>query len=165
MKLFFAMLIFLCCDTLHAQQRANTNFSRRVYEARFMERPPLFSHGKDSLQRFYFAHFPAFDTIIQSAITHGDTAKYIRVYFSFHVDEFGFIYDPAFERVASTQSAVTQSAKTIRYFSSMKSLLDKSIKQMLFKMPAWAPGLEYGQTVNARVEDYIQFWVGLSAPQ
>ena len=141
------------------------SYQNRVYEARYLDKPPVFTAGPDSLQRFYYAHFPAFDTLIATAVRNGDTAKYLRVYFSFHVDENGFAYEPVFERVASTRSRVTESAKTIRYFSGMKQLLQDAIESMFRSMPSWRPGLNVGIPVKTLNYDFIQVWVGLSAPQ
>lgn len=141
------------------------SYQNRVYEARYMDKPPVFLHGRDSLNRFYFSHFPAFDTLISLAVRNGDTAKYLRVYFTFQVDENGFVYEPAFEKVASTRSAVTESAKTLRYFNEIKPLLQRSVAAMLEKITGWRPGLQYGMPVKSLNYDYLQFWVGLSAPQ
>lgn len=158
--LLFSMLLFAVVSSC-----AQSSYYNRVFEARYMNKPPVFALGKDSLKHFYFNHFSAFDTVISKAVANGDTAKYIRIYFSFNLDENGFIYDPQFEKVASTRSAVTESAKTIRYFNEMKDILQKAVKQMLEKMPQWRPGLQDGQPVKTLNYDYMQFWVGLSAPQ
>ena len=144
---------------------AQSSYYNRVFEARYMERPPVFAMGKDSLKRYYFNHFSVFDTVISKAVANGDTAKYLRIYFSFNVDESGFVYDPKFERVASTRSAVTESAKTIRYFNEIKDVLQQAVSSMLLKISGWRPGVENGQPVKTLNYDYVQFWVGLSAPQ
>jgi hypothetical protein len=157
--LLFAMLL-LAAASLHAQ----SSYYNRVFEARYMGKPPVFPPGADSLKRFYFTHFPAFDTMISKAVANGDTAKFIRIYFSFNLDESGFVYDPQFEKVASTRSAVTESAKTIRYFTDMKAVLQKAVKEMLHQMPQWRPGVQDGQPVKTLNYDYLQFWVGLTAP-
>jgi len=129
-----------------------------------MEKPPVFSYGKDSLMSFYFNHSKEFDTLINKAIEKGDTAKYIRVYFSFNLDENGFAYEPKFERVAATASPYTNSAKTIKYFNDI-SLINDAIKQMLNQMPQWRPGLENGVPVRSSNYDYFQFWVGINPPK
>lgn len=141
------------------------SYQNRVYEAKYLDKPPVFIAGPDSLQRFYYTHFPAFDTVIAKAVQNGDTAKYLRIYFSFQVDENGFAYEPAFERVASTRSRVTESAKTIRYFQEMKQLLQGAVESMFKSMPPWRPGLNNGIPVKTLNYDFIQVWVGLSAPQ
>ena len=158
--------LFLCALLFAAASScAQSSYYNRVFEAKYMSKPPVFTFGTDSLKRFYYAHFPAFDTVINKAVSNGDTAKYIRIYFSFYLDENGFVYDPQFERVASTRSRVTENAKTIRYFNDMKTVLQSAIKAMLHQMPQWRPGLQDGQPVKTVNYDYLQFWVGLSAPQ
>jgi hypothetical protein len=147
-----------------ASAYAQSSYYNRVFESKYLGKPPVFPNGVDSLRRFYFTHFPAFDTVISKAVENGDTAKFIRIYFSFNLDESGFIYDPKFERVASTRSAVTESAKTIRYFNDMKEILEKAVKQMLQQLPQWRPGVQDGQPVKTLNYDYLQFWVGLTAP-
>jgi hypothetical protein len=158
--LFLSALLFgvVCCY-------AQTSYYNRVFEAKYMSKPPVFALGNDSLKHFYYNHFTAFDTVINKAVANGDTAKYIRIYFSFNLDENGFVYDPQFERVASTRSAVTETARTIRYFHDMKDILQKAVKDMLQKMPQWRPGVQDGQPVKTLNYDYLQFWVGLTAPQ
>lgn len=144
---------------------SQSSYYNRTFEAKYMNNPPVFAYGKDSLKRFYFTHFSAFDTVINKAVQNGDTAKYLRIYFSFYVDESGFVYEPKFERVASTRSAVTESAKTIRHFNDMKDVLQEAVKKMLLKLSAWRPGVENGQPVKTLNYDYMQFWVGLTPPQ
>lgn len=36
---------------------------------------------------------------------------------------------------------------------------------MLLYIPLWKPAISNGITVACRVEDYLQFWIGLSAPK
>lgn len=165
MKTIFTLLLFCTCMSCFSQQEYTPQYYRRAFDAKYMQKPPVFLAGKDSLRRFYFSHFPAFDTVLSKAVEKGDTAKYIRIYFSFYLDENGYPYEPQFERVASTKSSVTENAKTIKYFFDMKSLLDKAITQMLNKMPQWRPGVQDGVPVKTINYDYLQFWVGLSAPQ
>lgn len=159
---YLVIIVMLCCTSKVFAQ--SEQYYNRTFEAKYVERPPVFTFGKDSLKRFYFNNFPGFDTVLTKAVERGDTAKYLRVYFSFYLDERGYVYEPSFERVASTQSAVTESAKTIRYFNDMKDVLQKHIVQMLNKMPQWRPGLQDGVAVKTHCYDYLQFWVGLSAP-
>jgi len=158
--LFFLVLLFVTLVSY-----SQSSYYNRTFEAKYMNNPPVFAYGKDSLKRFYFSQFGAFDTVINKAVQNGDTAKYLRIYFSFCIDESGFVYEPKFERVASTRSAVTESAKTIRHFNDMKDVLQNVIKEMLLKMSAWRPGVENGQPVKTLNYDYMQFWVGLTPPQ
>jgi hypothetical protein len=164
MKYILILIAFMYSLTCFSQDGRFQQVNRE-YEAKYMQKPPVFPMGKDSLRRFYFNHFQAFDSILAKAVAKGDTAKYIRIYFSFYLDENGYAYEPKFERVASTRSAVTENAKTIRYFFDMKPMLDKAIMQMLNKMPQWRPGMQDGILVKTINYDYLQFWVGLSEPQ
>ncbi|HEX6915676.1 MAG TPA: hypothetical protein VF145_10570 [Chitinophagaceae bacterium] len=161
MRIFILLVAVCSLNTALSQSK----YYNRTFEAKYMEKPPVFPKGADSLRRFYFNHFPAFDTVISKAVENGDTAKFIRVYFSFTVDEQGFIYDPLFERVASTRSVATESAKTIRYFASLKQLMQDAVTSMFRKMPQWQPGVQDGIPVKATCYDYLEFWCGLSAPQ
>ncbi len=52
------------------------------------------------------------------------------------------VYEPKFERVASTRSAITESSKIIKHFNDMKDVLQEAIKKMLLKMAALRPGVE-----------------------
>ncbi len=158
--LLFIVLLFVTLVSY-----SQSSYYNRTFEAKYMNNPPVFAYGKDSLKRFYFSHFSAFDTVINKAVENGDTAKYLRIYFSFYIDESGFVYEPKFEKVASTRSAVTESAKTIRHFNDMKDVLQKAVQTMLLKMSAWRPGVENGQPVKSLNYDYMQFWVGLTPPQ
>jgi hypothetical protein len=162
---YYLTLMFVCCCLACFSQDGRFQTYNREYEAKYMQKPPVFPMGKDSLRRFYFSHFPAFDSVLSKAVQKGDTAKYIRIYFSFYLDENGYAYEPKFERVASTRSAVTENAATLRYFADMKGLLNKAITQMLNKMPQWRPGMQDGFVVKTINYDYLQFWVGLSEPQ
>jgi hypothetical protein len=161
MKFLLTLILICSCFTGISQSQ----YYNRAFEAKYMQKPPVFIAGRDSLRRFYFTHFPAFDTVINKAVEKGDTAKYIRIYFSFYIDEQGFPYEPAFDRVASTRSSGTENAKTIKYFFDMKPVLDKAINQMINKMPQWRPGIQDGVVVKTQFEDYLQFWVGLTPPQ
>jgi hypothetical protein len=66
--------------------------------------------------------------------------------------------------MASTQYARGESARTIRYFSEDRKYYDKRIADMIGKMPFWKPGLQNGVPVDSRVEDFLQFWVGINPP-
>jgi hypothetical protein len=162
---YIAAFIAIFCSLNCLSQDGRFQQMNREYEAKYMQKPPVFPMGKDSLRRFYFNHFPAFDSVLAKAVAKGDTAKYIRIYFSFYLDENGYPYESRFEKVASTRSPVTESAKTIRYFFDMRPLLDNAIRQMLNKMPQWRPGMQDGLLVKTINYDYLQFWVGLSEPQ
>lgn len=140
-------------------------FYNQIFEARFVQTPPAFASGRDSCKRFYFIHFNGFDSLLARAVAKGDTAKYLRVYFSFFVDKNGVVYDAHFVKVASTQYAGSAGAKTISYFFDDKNYYEKVIRQMVFAMPLWKPALQDGVTVACRVEDYLQFWVGLAPPK
>jgi len=116
------------------------------------------------LQRVYYRGFPAFDSLIGKCIRMGDTNKYIRVYFSFIVDAQGICYEPKFYKITSTRSKVANKSSAIKYFFEDKKLYQDAIKQMLFTMPFWRPGLQTGIPVSAIVEDYFQFWIGPDEP-
>lgn len=142
----------------------DTRFFDRLFEARYMDKPPVFTFGADSLRRFYFRNFPAFDTVLAQTVNRGDTAMYIRVCFSFTVDRNGFVGQPEFDRVAITRNPKAEQARTLKYFNSQKDYFDKAIKQLFLKMPQWRPGLQSNRPVDARVEDYLQIWVGINPP-
>ncbi len=142
-----------------------------AFDARRIAKPPVFPFGIDSLQHFYFTHFAGFDSVLTKAIANGDTSKYLRVYFSFVIDKEGAPIQPHFIKVSATQFARSDGSRTLKYFDEDKSYLDESIKKMIFKMNFWKAGWANIRnsnsmtTVDARVEDYIQFWVGLNPPQ
>ena len=164
------LLVFLLL-IISVKALAQRNFSRsnesynQIFEAKYVQVPPAFVSGPDSCKRFYFAHFGGFDNLLAHVVAKGDTAKYLRVYFSFVVDKNGVVFDPHFVRVASTQYAGSVGARTIRYFFEDTGYYEKMVKQMLFAMPFWKPALQDGVTVACRVEDYLQFWVGLTPPK
>lgn len=155
---------------LPAQAQRNTHAAlaesgySRLFEAKYLQKPPQYPFGADSCKRFYFAAFGGFDTLLSKLIDRGDTAKYIRVYFSFIVDKNGAAYEGRFERMASTQYERGEFAKTIRYFLEDRKYYDKHIAAMIGKMPFWKPGLQNGVPVDSRVEDFLQFWVGINPP-
>lgn len=137
----------------------------KIFEAKYVQKPPLFPPGTDSCKRFYFTNFKGFDTVLIKLIEKGDTAKYIRVYFSFVIDRNGIPYDSHFEKIASTQYASSDGARTIKYFSENKIYFQQLIRQMISRMSFWKPALQNGAPVDCRVDDYLQFWVGLTLPK
>ncbi len=158
-----------------SQAQTSTNLPGRIYnkhvvDAKRLEKPPFFTFGKDSLQRYYFSHFAGFDSLLTHAIEAGDTARYIRVYFSFTVDENGSAYDPHFERIASTPYGKGEGARTIAHFESDRPYYEQVVKDMIHHMPFWKPGLINVRNANmlvaceSRVTDFIQFWVGINPP-
>lgn len=167
MKPILSMLLLCGCFVARAQtgSRFGTQAYDKLYEAKYMPKPPVFVAGRDSLRHYYFDHFGAFDTVLTQAVNHGDTAKYLRVYFSFNIDPDGIPYDVKWERVASTRSPVTESALTLGYFNEMKPVLQQAVIRLFNKMPSWRPGLHNGVPVHTHCEDFLQFWVGLTPPQ
>lgn len=138
--------------------------ANKVYEARYLQIPPVYPFGTDSCQRFYFTHFKGIDSILHKTGINGDTTKYIRIYFSFVVDKHGLVYDAHFEKMASTQYAKSVTAKTLTYFSATE-YYDRLIKNMMAKMPFWKPALLNGRPVDCKMNDYLQFWVGTRPPR
>ncbi len=136
----------------------------QVYRETWLTRKPVFTFGVDSCQRYYYYHCDGLDTLLQLLQARGDTAKYIRLYFSFVIDHRGILSDPRFVRVGATAYAGTKFSRTLTYFSSHRHFFQKIIEHMLLLMPFWKPGLLNGIPVDARVEDYIQFWVGKQLP-
>ncbi|MGL1180882.1 hypothetical protein ACSTLD_24525, partial [Vibrio parahaemolyticus] len=65
--------------------------------------PPIFPYGVDSIRRYYYNHFDGFDSLLSKAIQYGDTARYIRVYFEFVINNYGNASEAKFLRVAATQ--------------------------------------------------------------
>ena len=167
------MKIFLCIVWLlfSLEVIAQRTFHKKVqphtliFETRFVQIPPAFASGPDSCNRFYFEHFKGFDSLLASAVNRGDTGKYVRVYFSFIVDKHGMVYDAHFLRIASTQYAKSAGAKTLGYFFEDRYYYEKIIRQMLLDIPLWKPAIRNGITVACKVEDYLPFWIGLSAPK
>ncbi len=96
------------------------------------------------------------DSLVSKAVAHGDTAKYLRVYFTFVVDKYGFLSAPDFIRIATTRYAKSFTAKTVTYIGG-DAYFEKLIKEMLRKMDPWKPALKDGVPVSCRVEDYFQF--------
>jgi len=163
-----AGILLLMISSEAAPQRTITkrnDFYNQVFETRFVQIPPAFASGPNSCKRFYFSHFSGFDSLLAHVVAKGDTAKYLRVYFSFIVDKNGVVYDAHFMRAASTQYAGSAGAKTIRYFFEDAEYYERMIKQMILAIPLWKPAFEDGVPVACRVEDYLQFWVGLAPPK
>lgn len=164
------LLLLLLLNTVTAGAQRNINealvksYYSRLFEARYVQHPPQYPLGADSCKRFYYAQFGGFDSVLNKVIENGDTAKYIRVYFSFIVDKNGAAFEGRFNRIASTQYARGESAKTIRYFSENRKFYEKLIKTMVAKMPFWKPALQNGVPVDCRVDDFLQFWVGINPP-
>ncbi|MEO8174503.1 MAG: hypothetical protein ABI581_15515 [Sediminibacterium sp.] len=156
MKFLFAGMLFFAVS---AFLQVN-----KVYDARYMQVPPLFPQGRDSCQRFYFIHFKGIDSVLYNTGLRGDTVKYIRVYFSFVVDKYGAIHDARFVKMASTQYAKSVTAKTLQYFSAYE-YYNRLVKNMMTQMPSWKPALLNGRAVDCRVSDYLQFWVGYTPPR
>lgn len=167
MKGIIACLLVLFSVTAAIAQRnfpSQKEASAKLFDARYVQKPPVYPFGVDSCKRYYFSHFSGFDSVLTKAVERGDTAKYIRVYFSFIIDKNGIPYDPTFERIASTQYARSVNAKTIQYFSANKKYYDGVIKLMISPMPFWKPALYNAIPVDCKINDYIQFWVGLTPP-
>jgi len=165
-NLFAGLLLLIFSDALSQRTLSKpNNFYDRVFETKFVQLPPAFASGPDSCKRFYFSHFSGFDSLLAKAVVKGDTAKYLRVYFSFIVDKNGVVYDAHFMRVASTQYARSAGAKTISYFFEDAGYYERMIKQMMLAIPLWKPAFQDGVPVACRIEEYLQFWVGLTAPK
>ncbi len=170
MKRIIICLLVLFSLKAGAQTRAfETEDTKAIYsqifDAKTMAKPPVYPYGPDSCKRYYFSHFTGFDSVLTKAVENGDTAKFIRVYFSFTVDTKGTPYDGRFDRIAGTTSYKSKDAKTIKYFNDNKKYYEMLIKQMIAKMAAWKPGLYNDVQVECKIEDFIQFWVGINPPQ
>ncbi|MES2003187.1 MAG: hypothetical protein V4450_01600 [Bacteroidota bacterium] len=171
MKSILLILGLLTGISIRAQQNATGPVAARYEaDAKFLQYPPVFPHGKDSLQRFYFTHFNGFDSLLAKAIAHGDTGRYIRVYFSFVINEWGTAYDAQFDKIASTQYSKSRMAKTIPHFLDDKKYYGEVIKKMIAQMPFWKPGLvpvgNAGTMVTGlvRITEFMQFWIGIDPP-
>ena len=158
MKLFVIILTLGISFTVSAQRNDH------VFESRYVQKAPVYLMGDDSAGRYYFHHFPGMDSLLPKAIAYGDTLKYLRVYFSFVIDKYGLITEPHFIRIASTRYAQSKNAKTVNYFLQDEAYYEKAIKQMLRKMGFWKPALQNGIPVSCRIEEYLQFWVGITPP-
>ncbi|MDB5209439.1 MAG: hypothetical protein JWQ30_266 [Sediminibacterium sp.] len=156
MRIFLATVAVLFSTLAYSQDG-------KVYDAKYLSAKPMYPPGIDSCRRFYFAHFNGFDSVLYKVVTQGDTAKYIRIYFSFVIDKYGFVSDAHFEKIASTQYAKSATARMLKYFSA-KEYYNKLIKDMLQKMPSWKPALLYGVPVDCKMNDYFQFRVGAIPP-
>jgi hypothetical protein len=160
MQVWIIFLLLFFSGKVQSQQM----FHNRVFTVNELEKPPLYPFGTDSCNRFYLSHFDGFDTVLTKTIEKGDTAKYIRVYFSFVIANDGSIYDPHFEGIGSTRYLKSKSIFKLKYFNANKQYFDRLIKQMMAKMTFWKPGLYRGSRVDCKVIDYIQFWVGINPP-
>lgn len=164
MRLYISILFGCLGYTGLAQTNSfrQNSTDNKVFESRYVQQLPVFCMGADSARNYYFKHFPATDSILIKAVSYGDTAKYLRIYFSFVVDKYGFITDPHFIRIASTRYAKSLYAKTVFYFLEDEIYYEKAIKQMLRKMNGWKPALQNGTAVACRVEDFFEFWIGMN---
>ena len=166
MKIILSFLFCLCVFLAGAQRPG----SSKVADARMLQKPPVFPMGRDSLQRFYFSHFAGFDSLLTSAISHGDTGRYLRVFFTFIVDENGATYDPQFSFIGSTRYGKSAGVKPIEHFKADKDYYQSVIKDMIRHMPFWKPALipvrnaDLMKPGSARVTDFIQCWVGINPP-
>ena len=109
MKSLITTIVILSSLKLFAQRDIGANNSavyKRIYEYAYVEKKPFFAASKDSLRSYYLSHFIGFDSLLQRAISNGDTAKYIRVHFEFVVDEYGVPYDASFTYIGSKDMAV-----------------------------------------------------------
>ncbi len=170
MKWLFIFIFFFCSYSLFSQNQRTANefnqqgMANKLYDASFVEKKPLFVFGEDSAKSFYFNHFKGYDSVLMKCISKGDTAKYIRIYFSFTVDRGGMAYDVKFDRVAATRYAKSELAKTLKYFTGLNKYFNKYLEKMIAEMSLWKPALQYYQPVDCRVHDYLQFWVGINPP-
>lgn len=159
-------LLLTCSSIISFAQREspnnNTQFYNRTFEYDYVERKPVFVAGTDSLKRFYISHFNAFDSLVERCINKGDTAKYIRVYFDFIIDENGIPYSPEFSYIASSKNASSSGDKKIKYFNDLKNYFNDAVKTMIKKMPNWRPALQNNVRVKCNVRDYFQIWLGIN---
>jgi len=135
---------------------------QKIYDARYVQIPPIFPFGTDSCKHYYFTHFKGFDALLAKAFENGDTAKYLRIYFSFIVDKNGFVFDTHFIKITSTRYAKSIGDKTLQYFSSQTQYYERLIHQMLLFIPLWKPAIQDGIPVTCRVIDFLQCWVGIT---
>lgn len=166
MRLFFLTVSVLATLTVFSQKNRyprNDGYDR-IFEYRYMQQPPFYPMGVDSCRRYYFNHFQGMDSLLKKVTAYGDTMKYLRLYFSFVIDKYGLITDPHFIRVASTRYSKSLNAKTVLYFQEDSIYYEKAVKQMLRKMGSWKPAMQDGVPVSCRMEDYFQFWMGITQP-
>jgi hypothetical protein len=164
MKIKIALLFLLISLKTNAQKTLNPLSYRQIYESRYVQIPPAFVAGPDSCRHYYFNHFKGFDSLLAMAIENGDTAKYLRVYFSFIVDRNGLVYDTRFIKIASTLYINSVGARTIHLFPGQNQYYEKMINEMLLLIPLWKPAMQDGVKVSSRVIDYLQCWIGLMKP-
>ena len=165
-KLIFCLsLLISICSISQKMYKPNPAYSYSIVKAAYLSKQPVFSLGVDSCKHFYFTHFNGFDSLLSKVVAYGDTAKYIRIYFSFIVDKVGIPYDAKFEKIAATSFPNSLHARTLSYFNNDQKYYEHLLQLMILKMSWWKPGLLNGLPVDSRVDDYIQFWVGLSLPR
>lgn len=165
MKQIIFFLLLLCGTKGYTQRIINSRGNQTVYRSAYMEQPAVFVMGKDSCQRFYFTHFTGFDSLLQMLIRKGDTAKFIRLHFSFLIDRHGILSGPHFKKIAATAYQKSKYDRELIYFRSTRTYWNRLVKQMLSEMGFWKPGLQNGKPVDCLVDDYMQFWVGLQLPE
>lgn len=166
MRSFFLTVLLGAALTAFSQKNRypRNGWYDRIFEYRYVQQPPFYPMGVDSCRRYYFNHFQGMDSLLNKATAYGDTLKYLRVYFSFVIDKYGLITDPHFIRIASTRYSKSLYAKTVLYFTEDDSYYEKAVKQMLRKMGSWKPAMQNGVPVSCRIEDYFQFWLGITPP-
>ncbi len=164
MRLFFLLLFPVLSVTCFSQTNTRNLWYDRIFDSRYVQQASVFIMGVDSARHYYFNQFPGMDSLLYKAIAHADTAKYLRVYFSFVVNKYGLISGPHFIRIATTRYAKSYHAKTVIYFLEDVPYYEKAVKQMLRRMEGWKPAMQDGVTVNCSMQDYFQFWVGISPP-
>lgn len=160
-KMIWIVCIFLLPES-NAQIRQT--YLPVIYNAKSISHPPLFPMGIDSCQRYYYYHCEGLDSLLHLLQINGDTARYIRLHFSFVIDHRGRLTDPRFVRVSATSYPGSNDSRTLPYFSGHRLFFQTMIQRMLLSMPFWKPGLLNARPVDARVEDYIQFWIGKQLP-
>lgn len=164
MKQIFVYLLFLLVIDLNAQRLNNYRESQTLYRSAYLDHPAVYLMGKDSCQRFYFTHFTGFDSLLQMLVRHGDTAKFIRLHFSFVIDKHGVLSDAHFKKIAATAYGKSRSDRELIYFRNNRNYWKRLVKRMLATIGFWKPGLLNGKPVDAVVDDYMQFWIGLNLP-
>lgn len=165
MKSLITTILIVSCLQVFAQRDIGANNAaayKKIYEYAYVEKKPFFAASKDSLRNYYLSHFIGFDSLVQRAISNGDTAKYIRVHFEFVVDEYGVPYDASFTYIGSTRYGSSSGDKKLKYFDDIKPYFKNAIKVMISKMPTWKPALQNNVRVECSVQDYFQFWLGIN---
>lgn len=167
MKKLMVCLLYPLSIGLFAQKiyQPNPDFNHSVFDAKYLEKPPVFIYGTDSCKHFYFTHFEGFDSVLAKVVANGDTAKYIRICFSFLIDKSGLPYNARFLKITATRYPTNLYARKLQYFNTDQTYYQHLIQQMIFKMSWWRPGLLHGLPIECKVEDYFQFWVGINLPE